>query len=371
MSSRSGTENFQIPTNNFDVTPFLPDENEYKPDSLAQKMYIVKNNVCVVFAGNELEIKGFLTDFRIWCNANAPVRDEHVKQFLSNFDLSNDFSKSACFIIIVEHTGYDSIRVGMFNFPKEMSDWNTKKKHTWQYLENDLFEVVYASGSGRDDFLNIVNQKVSLTTRHEKGSIWHAIQTNVSLIAKTLALEKVTLNTLKRNYGGGFESAFYNGETFEKISDVVYVAAYRQFENDGDIDVPFPQLFLYYVYISDVLRIIGIEVNKATKAIIGDKIFITAEANNFECRCFDVKGLDGSSNSIELPKDYSFKTSNIAMGYSLIGPDNSIFNPAWFNRHPELMVTYVHEKRIELVLSLEVNDSVRNNCKEYFARKYK
>jgi len=41
MSSRLGTEDFQIPTNNFNVVPFLPGGNEYKPDSLAQKMYIV------------------------------------------------------------------------------------------------------------------------------------------------------------------------------------------------------------------------------------------------------------------------------------------------------------------------------------------
>src|SRR5690348_5099098 len=100
MSSRFGTENFKIPTNNFNVVPFLPTENKYKPHSLAQKMYIVKNNVCVVFAGDEFEIRNFLREFRSWCNINTPVREEHIKQFLSNnYNLNDDFSKSACFII--------------------------------------------------------------------------------------------------------------------------------------------------------------------------------------------------------------------------------------------------------------------------------
>lgn len=371
MSSRSGSVNFQIPTNNFNVVPFLPTGNEYKPDSFAQKMYIIKDNVCVVFAGDEFEIKSFLIDFRVWCSVNAPVRDEHIKQFLSNFDLTKNFSKSACFIIVIEHTGQHSIKVGMFNVPKEMSNWKAKKKETWQYLEDDLFEEVYAAGSGTDDFLNTISQKVTLITQHEKGSVWHAIQTNVSLIAKTLALEKISLTTLKKNYGGGFESVFYNGEMFEKISNIVYVISYSQFKKDGDIDVPFPQLFLYYTYIRDIFRIVAIEIEKAEKKIIDDKIYITAEANNFKCRCFDVKPLDYYTDSIELIKDYSFKTDNVAMGYSLIGPDNSIFSPAWVNRNHDLTVTYDHEKKIELILSLEITETVRNSCKEYFARTFK
>jgi hypothetical protein len=194
MSSLSGNEFFRIPTNNFNVIPFLPKANEYKPDSLAQKMYIIGKNVCVVFAGDEFEIREFLKEFRIWCNIYAPIRDEHIKEFLSNYGLLAKFSKSACLIVIVEHHGPSSIVVGMFNIPKEMSDWKEKQNEVWQYLESDLFEIVYATGSGRDDFLNIVNQKVNLTTRHSRGSVWHAIQTNLSLIAKALALEKTTLN---------------------------------------------------------------------------------------------------------------------------------------------------------------------------------
>jgi hypothetical protein len=371
MSSQHGTKNFQIPTNNFNVTAFLPKENKYKPDSFAQKMYIIVGNVCVIFAGDEFEIKDFLYDFRIWCNIYSPVRDEHIKQFLSNYDLNNKFSSSACFIIVVEHTGLDSICVGIFNVPKEISDWKESKEVVWQYLENDLFELVYATGSGRDDFLNIINQKANLTTRHPKGSILHAIQTNISLIAKILALEKITLSTLKKNYGGGFESVFYNGKRFEKISNTVYVVAYKQFEKDGEIDIPFPQLFLYSTYIEDTFRIIAIEVRKANKEIVGDKIVITADANSFECRCFDVEGLDSIKLDIQLSKDYSFKTNNVAMGYSLVWPDNGIYNPCWFNNHPELTVTYIHEKSIELILSLEINQLLRNECKEYFSRTYK
>jgi hypothetical protein len=259
----------------------------------------------------------------------------------------------------------------MFNVPKEMSDWTAKGQEIWQYLENEVFEMVYATGSGRDDFLNIINQKINFTTKHPKGSIWYAIQSNVSLIAKTLALEKITLNTLKKNYGGGFESCFYNGKTFEKLSNLVYVAAYKQFEKDGDIDVPFPQLFLYYTYISDRLRIVSIEVNNARKEIKGDKIVIIAESNDFECRCFDIESLDGILDEIELPSDYSFKTSNVGVGYSLIGPDNANFNPSWFNQHPDLTVTFIHGQSIELILSKEVNESVRVACKEYFGRNYK
>ncbi|HEX2630809.1 MAG TPA: hypothetical protein VHM26_17455 [Chitinophagaceae bacterium] len=57
MSSQAGNDTFTIPANPFDVRPFLKQQYSYKPDSFAQKMYILNENICVVFAGDEIEIK--------------------------------------------------------------------------------------------------------------------------------------------------------------------------------------------------------------------------------------------------------------------------------------------------------------------------
>lgn len=370
MSSKVGNPNFSIPTNPFDVIPFLPQENLLKPDSFAQKMYIIRDNICVIFAGCEHEIVEFLQEFRQRCSYYPSVRASHVGEFLQEYNLNVKFSKSALFILIIEHIGEDSIHVGMFNYPKEMSNWKDQGHEAWQYLENDVFEMVYATGSGRDNFLNVIDQPVKFTTKHRKGDIWYAIQTNVSLIAKLLALEKINLYTLMKNWGGGFESAFYNGKTFEKIRDLAYIAAYKQFETDGEIDIPFPQLILYYTYISSKLRIVALEINKAKRELSGDKLIISSEAPDFEFRYFDVPGFDDGPDELVLPDALSFKTDRVAVGYSLIAPDNSVFNPCWFNRHPELSVSYTHGKRIELIFSKDVNDTLRDQCKEYFRRNY-
>ena len=83
-------------------------------------------------------------------------------------------------------------------------------------MHDPIFETVSACGSGTKGFLNIIKQVGELHTRFEKGDFMRAVQTNTTLISKLLALERVSLYTLKENWGGGFEAAYYNGAKFEK-----------------------------------------------------------------------------------------------------------------------------------------------------------
>lgn len=366
MSSTEETQVVHLPTNNFNLKPFLPSNNSYSPHSLAQKLYIIGGNVCAIFAGAEYEIRQFLQELKSRSKLLDGLTSEQIKDFLNEYDLPTNFPNSAFFLVSVEHTSPDSIYVGMFNYPQKIAEEDSSNNGGWLSAKSDVFDQVFACGSGRDRFINIVNQIGIFTSRHDKGEIWYALQSNITLIAKLLAIEKATLYTLQTNWGGGFETAFYNGRAFEKISNIAYIVAQGVFDNCGEVGIPFPRLILYYTYEADILRIIALEVKKASKTTIDKKVFITAKKGDFEWNCFDVEPLDQFNLHLDLSKNYSFRTNHVAMGYAIVTPVNGIYNPAYFNVHNELTVTYDHEATIEVILSEEICDSVRKSCKEAF-----
>jgi hypothetical protein len=371
MSSKVGKEIVILPTNNFNINPFLPSDAKYKPDSLAQKLYIIKKNVCVAVAGSEYELIKFLKELEERCKLFDEVTESHIRDFFEEYDLNAQLPKSAFFLICIEHRDLESIYVGMFNYPKSIQVYGDSHVGGWKYLDNDVYDRVYACGSGAESFLNIVGQTGIFDTRHNKGGIWYAMQANISLIAKILAIERVTLHNLQTHWGGGFETVFYNGKEFEKISDLVYVICHGDFDQNGDIGLPFPSLFLYYTYKEDILHIIRVEVRKFRKDYYGEKIILTANAEDFTSNCFKVEKLGAMGDESQRSDDFSFKTFHVAIGYAILTPKNGVFNPSSYNVHPELTVAYVHNKSVEMILSRDVCESVRSSAKQVFDLKWK
>ncbi|MBI3233694.1 MAG: hypothetical protein HYZ42_06575 [Bacteroidetes bacterium] len=288
MSSKKGKPTVILPTNSFDINPFLRTDATYKPDSLAQKLYIIGGNVCVAVAGDEVEIVPFLRELKNRCRLYNSITEGIIRKFLDDYGLNTQLINSAFFLTCIEHRSPDSIYVGMFNYPQKITAIEDNNNGGWQSLRSDVYDEIYACGSGAESFLNIVSQTGTFETRHTKGDIWYAMQSNVSLIAKILAIERTTLHNLQTHWGGGFETAFYNGKEFEKVTDIVYVICNGQFDKDGDIGLPFPGLFLYYSYRDCVLNIVRVEVKKFKREYMNDKIILTAEADNFKCDCFEV-----------------------------------------------------------------------------------
>ena len=82
----------------------------------------------------------------------------------------------------------------------------------------------------------------------KKGNIYRAIAANYGYIAKLLAVERVSLHTIKKNWGGGFETIIFDGNEFIKLDEIAYITCYGQFDESGNIGLPFPQLIQYYKY---------------------------------------------------------------------------------------------------------------------------
>jgi hypothetical protein len=360
-----------FPTSINDPSPYLPTDQESKPVKLGQKMYIIKDKVCIVFAGLSDEILAFLTVFKDFFQSYPNISKDNIHDFLEGYKLDENYIESAFFITHVENLSNDSINVTQFYCPSEKNKVNplklNVKEESWNIMSDNIFETVSACGTGAEGFLNIVKQVGTLHTRFERGDFMLAVQTNMALISKILALERVAVYTLKKNWGGGFETAYYNGHRFEKMNEIAYVISHSKFNASGDIGLPIPMLIMYYKYVGDILYIVSIEVHKYSIQEIETFIIFTAFEGSFYTTIYEVEGIDVENiEDFEIPIDFSFTTNKIAMGYSLISPKNVIFNPAFFNIGPEMNITFQQNKMVEVKIDKRMTEEVRDKSKKSF-----
>ena len=364
-SSKFGKENLVLPTNIYPINQFIPNEQSLKPDSFNQKIYLINSRVCVCFSGDEIEILKFLKEIKLRCRIYGDEIDAiHLKEFLDEYKLEEQFIKSSLIIFWMNKQG----KGGMFNFPKNIHEFGENKNMSgWFHLRSDVFGEVYASGSGRNTYLDLLNQKIDFKSSHEAGDIWNAIQTNVGQIARLLALEKITALTFQQNWGGGFETIFYNGREFQKFDEITYIISHGQFDETGDIGLPNPRLILYYKYYGERLLITAIEILYASKEKVDKKITFNSNPGEFVVNFFVVSGIDEENISVDqLNPNFSFECHTMAMGYGIISKTNSTYNPGYFVEHPELGVTYIHNKSVQLVLSEEISNDVSTGSRGAF-----
>ena len=359
-----------LPTSINNTHQYLPDNKKDKPVKLGQKMYIIKDKVCVVFAGLSEEILLFLTVFKETFNLHTDISKEAIHQFLKGYELNENYVDSAFFIMHIENLEDGSINVTQFYCPSETNEVDPKKlnikEESWNKMPDDIFESISACGSGAQGFCNIVKQVGKLYTRFENGDFMLAVQTNTALISKILALERVAGYTLKESWGGGFEIAYYNGNRFEKINEIAYVINHSKFNSSGDIGLPIPMLIMYYKYVGEILYILSLEVYKYSIQEIETFVTFTALAGEFYTTIYEVEGIDVENiENYEMPIDFSFSTSKIAMGYSLITPGNGIINPAFFNFGSEVRISFKQGESVEVKIEKSIVDDVR--CKSKLA----
>jgi hypothetical protein len=353
ISSPDVKKSIQLPTNTIDVTEYLQTNNSFATD-LYQKIYIINSNVAIALAGKVTEMTKFLEEFKLRCSYYKPIDEAGIRKFIDDYDLQNNFKESAFFILLMLKEE-DSISVKQFWSPKEL----------WKTVKSEIFEEVFACGTGAEDFLHHASEQQTFQTSSEKGDILRAIAANIGFIAKLLAVERVSLHTLKKNWGGGFETICFDGNSFIKIDQIAYITNYAQFDQDGNFDLPFPQLVQYYQYYKDVLFIVSIEVKSWRREENGLKVKLTS--NNCRVDIFPVPRLDlKAGSSIELPPDFSFSTHRLALGYTIISPSNKIFAPSFFIESNIMNATYRDREYIEITIEKKMTEMVREGAKRAF-----
>lgn len=353
VSSPQAEESIQLPTNSININPYLQQDGSMAT-GLYQKIYIINDNVAIALAGRITEMIALLKEFRIRCSYYDPIDEAGIKSFIEGYNIAENFANSAFFIMLMVREK-DSISVKQFWSPQE----------AWKRKESDVFEEVFACGTGADDFVYNAAEQQTFEASFEKGDVYRAIAANFGFIAKWLAIERVSPFTVNKNWGAGFETIIFNGESFMKLDQVAYLTLHGQFDKDGNIGLPIPQLIQYYQYHKDVLFISSIDVKDWRKEEKDDAIILYSE--NYRTDLFPVPALDlAPCSAIELPPDYSFCTNRIALGYAIITPSNGIFAPSFFTESNSLQVAYRDKKNIEVKLSKTINELIGTKSKEVF-----
>jgi len=362
-------EPVRFPTNNFDPTPYLPEDQEAKPVKLGQKMYFINDKTCIVFAGMSDEIIVLLTVFKNTFKDKGPLSMQEIKDFLEAYELHTNFSNSAFFITHIDHEANGSVNVSQYYCPKTTHTVDpiefTVEAGVWNVMPDPNYDKVSACGSGAEGFLNMVKQVGTVYSSWPEGDFMRAVQTNTGLISKLLTMERVSLYTLKENWGGGFEMAYYNGSRFQKIDKIAYVINHSQFDDTENVELPIPRLIMHYQYINDILYILALEVHKYAIDYTEMHTIFTAGLEDFHGIVYEVEGADVENIEVfALPSDFSFETDKISMGYSIITKENGIYNPAFFNLGPEVTVKFEQDKGLTVAIANKIIEDVKNKSRD-------
>lgn len=351
----------------------LSKDEKTKPERLAQKMYVVSDKICIVFCGLSDEINIFIEVFKNTFPSSATISNDRIHQFLRAYRLENNFKDSAFFITYIENRSTGGVTVNQFHCPLETHTIDVRQfkidEDKWNILEENIYEKTSACGSGTGGFLNLIQQPVEFESQFPKGHFMRALQTNTCLITKLLSLQITANYTLPEHWGGGFEAAYYDGRKFRKVDKIAYVFCHGQFTPEGDIDTPIPRIIMYYRYIRNILYITTLEVYKYLIEESDTSITFTSDYGQYQQKIFEVPGIEVENlNSIPMPSDFSFRCKTVAVGYSLITPGNTIFNPAFFNLGPPVSINFQQKKRLKIVFDKKITEDVRRASQSRYPR---
>jgi diadenosine tetraphosphate (Ap4A) HIT family hydrolase len=243
ISSSQKPPAFELPVLTDDVVQYLSSEASDHPIRLDQKIYVLKENVCIAFAGDVADIKKFLIDITIYCKAKEEITTLDMQQFLQQH-VGSDTWKEISFVILVAERLRDEIGIGKFLHGQ------------WLKADTELYGEVWATGSGAEDFLIEASVKMDFSGNYEPDDAEHVIQANLIMICRLLAQERKTLNSVKNHWGAGFEMIYYDGRQFKKVDEITYVINYGKYTDAGGIrQVPIPAIILHYKYFGELLVI--------------------------------------------------------------------------------------------------------------------
>lgn len=253
LSSSKKSDSFQLPTFLREVERFVPDNSSYFPVSLMQKIYVIKDNLAIGLAGEVRGMTKFLELIRHHFSDQC-VTHEAVTEFLDMRQIRE--IEEIAFLILLEYkVGGES----KFIFHYDGS---------WKSENNKLFENILAIGSGSTDFLKQADEyrnemrKWGISSSYDK-----ALSQNFILINNLLGIESLTLATIQKYWGAGFEVISFSEGKFSKYSNLTYMVWKGHYDENGDLNL-IPLIVLKYAYYKDLLLIISIEGHKMDAVVV-------------------------------------------------------------------------------------------------------
>lgn len=340
ISKKNGEKRFISPTSPFELNDHFDRNLLYKPDELFQKIYIVKENVAVALAGSLFEMVDFLSRLKQFCRCNEKITIDKIGEFISNYDLVNDYKESAYFISVIDNENETIATVKNYIYPESK----------WRFNVTEIFDGTFSIGTGADSFMNSINENQKLSTCFIKGSPEYAISNNYSLLAKLLVLEQLSLIPINENWGCGFETIFYNGKSFQKFENFAFLLFRCEVKNGASIHDLFPTKIMYYFYKDDVLYVSSVSLFESiTKS---DDDYISYNSNKNFLDLFVVPSIDLPHGSrIVPPEKFTFNTDKIACGFGFVRENLIELIPSAYSDYQHISIDFREADGLTIVVS--------------------
>ena len=342
-----------LPTNIFNISPFLTTEDV--PISLNQKTYIIKDNVSVTLAGNVYEMTRFLEELKLRCSYYEVVANEQIRSFLDEYDFENEFVESACLILVIER-GTDEQRVQQYYYPTG----------EWDISNGGIFDTIYACGTGAKDFVHWT-KAITVIPAMRNDPLYETVWRNACYIARLLATERVSLHTVNKYWGAGFEITLYDGQRFLKIDGMAYVIFQVYFNDEGNVHSAVPGLVLFQQYYNDILFISAIEVSEFELSVNEHTSVYSSRHGN--AAIYPVLPIDRKEEfSVgDFPANFSFETNRMAVGFAFI-TEKTIVPASFYDEDADVGVTYKDGEGISVTLKTQGVNDVLSAAKEAYPR---
>lgn len=331
----------------------------YKPEGLVQKLYVIQPNICLCGAGNVYDLKLILEDFRNFCKWNSNegkkwLTREIVQDFFSNYD--QDTLNGVVLGIAVAKDQDNG-----FVFTPE------KHKSFWQGGGSEDFGAVLAAGSGKTQYLEHISWNKLVGSSHKPGDFMYAKQVNYSFITKFLCKENLTLKSLEKYWGGFLETCYFNGECFQKDANVAFVICDSTTDEEGNMSIPIPKLFIYNQYIENVLYLTTVQASDFEITKSNDSIRYISK--NIIKTLFIVEEIDAKDRASALTQNdnLSYITQKIALGINVKTTSQTYLPISAYTEGEDINVEFNDEKYIELLWPIHIHEKQAKTIKENYS----
>lgn len=353
VSGSVKTKRFILPSLGQDIIQHIDESVTTYPIRLTQKIYILKDNLCIAFAGSLVYIKRFLEDIKLFCKYHDSLTIDILKKWLEEYE--HDTTSDISVLILLAHNDGENTTV----YQAVHGNWKT--------ASSAIYETTWAAGSGAQSYLQESVRDYGFQTTFKPGEWGYALQSNIILTSSLLAKERLTLSTVSEYWGAGFEIAYFDGVKFQKFDDMAYVIFQAWQNEDGSLAQPVPALLMHYKYVGEVLLITVIDLHKGQTAEVDDDLVITSR--HFDVTRFVVTPID-YAEEIDLERyqfDTSFEVNKMGMGY-IFQTEKGHVLPASFYAGEQMKIQYNHLEHLEITMHRRMNDEVVDAVNNWLKR---
>jgi hypothetical protein len=208
------------------VNRYLEPHGSRRVVGISQKINLVARNVCVAWSGSKLQASMLIRHLYDQWN-DKDVTEEMFVRTLDKYPRENS----------------GEIKVIAYLYDKNNRRFCSKDNIGGVPYELGEIRQIQMEGSGMGDYLQVIEQISSGKMVGEATSLDEVVARVLNLISTGLGAQIMEGVGLVDGWGGGFELAFIVGDSFEKLSDILFLFWKASINESGNQElIQFPRL---------------------------------------------------------------------------------------------------------------------------------